>query len=180
MTRRSQASGMVSSSTSPGGQPRGAQRPEQRPAGRRVAVIVDGTPGSAPALRQAASQARQRNAVLEVIRLLPAGADAREVTLARVRLSEFTRRACPYGVGAPVRLRVEHGDLAALLPAFQADAELLITASAPDAGTGHDVTGPREPPQGGAPQARAAKTRAPRTRLGRRGSWLRAVRHAPG
>ncbi|MGP8000888.1 MAG: hypothetical protein ACLPKI_26730 [Streptosporangiaceae bacterium] len=176
MIRRSQASGTAPSSTSPGGQPGGTQRPRQRATDRQVAVIVDGTPGSAPTLRWAASQARQRNAMLEVIHLLPAGADAREVTLARVRLGEFTRRACPYGMGTPVRLRVECGDLAALLPGFQADAELLITVPAAGAGTGQD--GPRQPPQAGAAQAGAAQAGAPRTGVRRRGSWLRAVRHA--
>jgi hypothetical protein len=98
----------------------------QRSAGRRVAVIVDDSTESAPALRQAAAQARQRNATLDVICLVPAEADARAVTMARVRLGELSRRACPYGAGAPVRLRVEHGDLDTVLTAIRADVELLV------------------------------------------------------
>ena len=125
---------------------------------RRVAVIVDGSSGAAPALREAAAQARQRNAVLDVICLLPDGADARAVILARVWLGEFTRRECPLGAGVPVRLRVEHGDLAAVLPVIQPSVELLLTVPA-EAGTGPDAPGPAVAP--------------------RPGGWLRALRHAP-
>jgi hypothetical protein len=107
-------------------QPPGSAR--QRPATRQVAVIVDGSPESAPALRQAASQARQRNATLEIICLLPEQADERTVTMARVRLGGLSRRACPSGVGVPVRFRVEHGDVDTLLALIQADVELLIWA----------------------------------------------------
>ena len=35
--------------------------------GRRVAVVVDGSGASAAALRHGASQARQRNALLDVV-----------------------------------------------------------------------------------------------------------------
>ena len=101
-----------------------------RPTGgtsRRVAVIVDGSPGSAPTLVQAASQARQRNATLDVICLLPEQADERALIMARVRLGELSRRACPYGVGVPVRFCVEQGDLDTVLPVIQADAELVVS-----------------------------------------------------
>ena len=110
------------------GEPGSTQCPErQRPACRWVAVIVDGSTESAPALRQAAAQARQRNATLDVICLVPAEADARAVTMAQVRLGGLSRRACPHGVGAPVRLRVEHGDLDTVLLAIRADVELLVS-----------------------------------------------------
>ena len=49
--------------------------------------------------------------------------------MAKVMLGEFTRRQCPYGVGAPVRLRVEHGDPQVVLPLLGAGAELLIIGS---------------------------------------------------
>ena len=54
---------------------------------RVVAVIVDGSGESVSALRQAASQHVEHNATLDVIYLLPEQADARAVTLARVRLA---------------------------------------------------------------------------------------------
>jgi hypothetical protein len=94
--------------------------------GRRVAVVVDGSAASAAALRHAASQARQRNALLDVVGVLPADADAQARVTARVRLGEFTRRECPYGVGAPMQLRVECGDLEALLPLIGEGAELVL------------------------------------------------------
>jgi Universal stress protein family len=106
---------------------------QARPAHRQVAVIVDGGPESAPALRQAASQARQRNATLDVICLLPEQGDERTATMARVRLGELSRRACPLGVGVPVRFRVEHGDVETVLPVIQADAELLVCGLAIEA-----------------------------------------------
>lgn len=98
------------------------------PAHRRVVVGVDGSPDSAAALVQAASQARQRNATLDVVHVLPEDADARAAVLARVMLGEFTRRVCPYGVGAPVRFRVERGNPHTMLLMVSADAELLITS----------------------------------------------------
>jgi Universal stress protein family len=130
---------------------------------RKVAVIVDGSSGAAPALREAAAQARQRNAVLDVICLLPEGADARAAILARVWLGEFTRRECPLGVGVPVRLRVEHGDLAATAAAIRSGVELLLTVPA-EAGTSPDAPSP------------AAASR-PMSRWP--GGWLRPLRHAP-
>lgn len=93
---------------------------------RRVVVGVDGSPGSAAAFVLAASQARQRNATLDVVYVLPADADTRAATMARVMLGEFTRRVCPYGVGAPVRFRVERGDPKTVLLLMGVGAELLI------------------------------------------------------
>jgi universal stress protein family protein len=140
---------------------------QQHSACRRVAVIVDGSTASAPTLRQAASQARQRNASLDVICLLPEQADARAVTLARVRLAEFSRRACPYGVGAPVRLRVELGDLDTVRPIIQAEVELLVTVPAPDIAAN----------QAAQPTAHRA---APHWHLvSPHGSWLHTLLHAP-
>ncbi len=93
---------------------------------RRVVVGVDGSPDSAAAFVLAASQARQRNATLDVVYVLPTDADTRAATMARVMLGEFTRRVCPYGVGAPVRFRVERGDRRAVLMLVGTGAELLI------------------------------------------------------
>jgi Universal stress protein family len=146
----------------------GPARP--RPAHRQVAVIVDGSPDgspeSAPALRQAASQARQRNATLDVICLLPEQADERTVTMARVRLGELSRRACPLGAGVPVRFRVEHGDVDTMLPVIQADSELLVYGLAIEAE--QIAPGPARAPAAASPQ------RAPRPRR----EWLRTVLHA--
>jgi Universal stress protein family len=143
-------------------------------AGRRVAVIVDGGNGSVSALRQAASQARQRSATLDLIYVLPEEADARTMTLARVRLGEFSRRACPYGVGAPVRLRVERGDLDTLLPVIQADVELLITVP----GTAADQAGPGPTAAPQAHQVGVRWTAARRRVMHPHGTWLHTLPHA--
>ncbi len=100
--------------------------------GRRVTVVIDGSATSASALRHGASQARQRNALLDVVSILPGDADPRAMVSARVRLGEFTRRECPYGVGAPVRLRVERGDPKAVLARIADGAELLLTGCPQD------------------------------------------------
>ena len=98
-----------------------------RPGHHRVVVaVVDGSPESAAALRQAASQARQRNALLDVVSIVPDGTDGPASVLARVKLGEFTRHECPYGMGVPVRLRVERGDPQRVLREVAAEAELLI------------------------------------------------------
>jgi hypothetical protein len=93
---------------------------------RVVVLVVDGFPESGAALRQAASQARQRNALLDIVCIVPDGTDGPASILARVKLGEFTRRECPYGMGVPVRLRVERGDPQRVLTEAAAGAELLI------------------------------------------------------
>jgi hypothetical protein len=93
---------------------------------RVVVVVVDGSPESGGALRQAASQARQRNALLDIVVIVPDGTDGPASILARVKLGEFTRHECPYGMGVPVRLRVERGDPQTVLREAAAQAELLI------------------------------------------------------
>jgi hypothetical protein len=93
---------------------------------RVVVLVVDGSPESGPALRQAAYQARQRNALLDIVCIVPDGTDGPASILARVKLGEFTRRECPYGMGVAVRLRVECGDPRKVLPEVGAEAELLI------------------------------------------------------
>ena len=144
--------------------------------GRRVAVIVDGSPESGPALRQAASQARQRNATLDVICLLPEQADERAVTMTRVRLGELSRRACPLGVGVPVRFRVEYGDVNIVLPVIRADVELLVSGPGIDAG--QVAPEPAIAPGPGAATPTADRPAASRWgTLLPRGTWLRALRH---
>jgi len=98
-----------------------------RPSRRRVVVCVDGSPGAAEAFARAAAQARQRSAVLDVVCVIPDDADDRAATMARVRLGEFTRRVCPYGVGAQTRLNIERGDPEAVVSTLGTGAEMLIT-----------------------------------------------------
>ncbi len=97
-----------------------------RPSQRRVVVCVDSSPGAAEAFALAASQARQRNAVLDVVHVIPVDADLRAATMARVRLGEFTRRVCPYGVGTQVRLNIVRGDPEVVRPMLGAAAEVVI------------------------------------------------------
>jgi universal stress protein family protein len=121
---------------------------------RVVVVVVDGSPQSGAALRQAASQARQRNALLDIVCIVPDGTDGPASLLARVKLGEFTRRQCPYGMGVPVRLRVERGDPLRVLPEAAADAELLINGL------------PRPPAAGDKPETPAGADPAPRRKHG--------------
>ena len=111
---------------------------------RVVVVVVDGSAESGAALRQAASQARQRNALLDIVCIVPDGTDGPASILARVKLGEFTRRECPYGMGVPVRLRVERGDPQRVLPEVAAEAELLINGL-PRTGCGGRRAGGRRP-----------------------------------
>ena len=141
-------------STSQSG-PHGTGRPGQH---RVVVVVVDGSPESGAALRQAASQARQRNALLDIVAILPDGTDGPASILARVKLGEFTRHECPYGMGVPVRLRVERGDPQRVLAEVAAEAELLINGlPGPAAADG----GPARPADASAPPRRRRGTTAP-------------------
>ena len=128
---------------------------------RVVVVVVDGSPESGAALRQAASQARQRNALLDIVSVVPGGTDETDgqaPTLARVKLGEFTRHECPYGMGVPVRLRVERGDPQTVLREVAAEAELLINGlPGPAAADG----GPARPADASAPPRRRRGLPAP-------------------
>ena len=138
-------------------------QPAQRDARRRVVVVVaDGSPGSGEALRQAASQARQRNALLDIVYVVPAGTVGPACVMARVKLGEFTRRECPYGTGAPVRLRVECGEPQTVLLLAAAEAELLINGL------------PRPPEPDDEPEAAPAVPPPPRLRR-----WARTLIQAP-
>jgi hypothetical protein len=137
----------------PGGLPEQVPgEPPERPGHHRVVVVVvDSSPGSGAALRQAASQARQRNALLDIVCLVPDGTDGPASILARVKLGEFTRRECPYGMGVQVRLRVEHGDPQRVLTEVAAEAELLINGL-PGPAAADD--GPETPAEASAPPRR--------------------------
>jgi hypothetical protein len=133
--------------------------PTARPGHHRVVVVVvDGSPASGAALRQAASQARQRNALLDIVCIVPDGTGGPASIMARVKLGEFTRRECPYGMGVPVRLRVERGDPHRVLPEVAAEAELLINGLAEPPAADDEP----EPPTG----APAEVSAAPRRRRG--------------
>jgi hypothetical protein len=140
----------------PGGLPHHVPgEPSEWPGHHRVVVVVvDGSLESGAALRQAASQARQRNALLDIVCIVPDGTDGPASILARVKLGEFTRRECPYGMGVPVRLRVERGDPQRLLSEAAAEAELLINAL------------PRPPAADDGPEKPAEASAAPRRKRG--------------
>jgi hypothetical protein len=128
-------------STSQSGRP-GTPQPGHQ---RVVVVVVDGSPESGAALRQAASQARQRNALLDIVVIVPDSTDGPASTLARVKLGEFTRHECPYGMGVLVRLRVERGDPQTVLREVAAEAELLINGLPGPAAAGGGPARPAEP-----------------------------------
>jgi hypothetical protein len=143
------------------GESQGPGQPAQR---RRVVVlVVVGSPDSGEALRQAASQARQRNALLDIVHVVPAGTEVAARIMAKVKLGEFTRHECPYGTGAPVRLRVECGDPLVVLGLAAAGAELLING----------LPGPPEANREPEPTPRVPAT--PRLRR-----WIHAPVHDPG
>ena len=136
----------------------GPGQPAQQPGHHRtVVVVVDGSPGSGEALRLGASQARQRNALLDIVYVVPDGTDGPASVMARVKLGEFTRRECPYGTGAPVRLRVECGEPHTVLLLAAAEAELIIN-------------GLRRPPEPDEPEAAPAAAPPPRLRR-----WARTL-----
>jgi universal stress protein family protein len=149
---------------------------QEHPGCRRVAVVVDDSADSAAALRRAASQARQRNATLDVICIITDDADAAASTMARVKLGEFTRRECPYGVGAPVCLRVERGEPAAVHRAVSVGAELLITVYQNPADTGSQPGGdePGADGPGAGEPGLAAGSAQPSHSL----KWMHAIIHA--
>lgn len=148
------------------GWPRPGQVPAQSdqlpPRRRVVVVVVDGSADSGEALRHAASQARQRNALLDIVHVAPAGTEGAARIMARVKLGEFTRRECPYGTGVPVRLRVECGDPLVVLGLVAAEAELLVNG----------LLKPLAPD--GEPEAAPAVPAAPRRRR-----WARALIPSP-
>lgn len=74
--------------------------------------------------------------------------------MARVKLGEFTRRECPYGMGVRVRLRVERGEPQTVLPEVAAEAELLINGL------------PEPPAAADRPETPAEVSAAPRRRRG--------------
>ena len=134
-------------------------QPAQQPAPHRVVVvIVNGSPRSGEALRQAASQARQRSALLDIVCAVPDGTDGPASVMARVKLGEFTRRECPYGTGVPIRLRVERGEPRTVLLRAAAEAELIINGL------------PRPPEPDDEPEAAPPAAAPPRLRR-----WARAL-----
>jgi len=141
----------------PGGLPHHVpgEPPEWTGHHRVVVVVVDGSPESGAALRQAASQARQRNALLDIVCIVADGTAGPASILAKVRLGEFTRRECPHGMGVPVRLRVERGDPQRVLPE--------VAAGAGRTGRRRSVTSPAR--RAGTPatrRARLTRGRSPR------------------
>jgi hypothetical protein len=150
--------GESSSPDAPGGLPHHVPgEPAQQICHQRVVVlVVDGFPESGAALRQAASQARQRNALLDIVCIVPDGTDGPASILARVKLGEFTRRECPYGMGVQVRLRVERGDPQKVLAEVAAEAELLIDGLSRPAAADAGPETPAEVPGSATPRGTRA------------------------
>jgi nucleotide-binding universal stress UspA family protein len=98
----------------------------QRRRAHRVVVGVDGSPNSLAALGRAITQARLRDAELDVVRVIPEDAGEPAAAAARAALREFIARIGPGGPDVPVRLRVERGKPAAVLLVVSAGAELLV------------------------------------------------------
>jgi nucleotide-binding universal stress UspA family protein len=92
----------------------------------RVVVGVDGSPNSLAALGRAITQARLRDAELDVVRVIPEDADESAAAAARAGLRGLIARLGPDRPDVPVRLRVERGEPAAVLLVVSAGAELLV------------------------------------------------------
>ena len=69
--------------------------------GTRAVVGVDATPGSLAALRRTAYQARNRGASLDIVHVIPAGANAAAEASGYEMLDMSVRSVAPHGLNAP-------------------------------------------------------------------------------
>ena len=92
----------------------------------RVVTGVDGTPNSLAALRQAVYQARTRGAGLEIVYVIPAGANEAAEASGYEMLDIALRHVAPEGPGGPVDRVVVRGEPGEVLVRLSADADLLV------------------------------------------------------
>jgi len=112
----------------------GLARTRCRPPRRALVVGVDGSPDSVAALRHAVAQARQLDAELEVVRVIPGHARESADAEARAMLGQIIGQQFPDGLTVPVRCRVKRGEPARVLAAVCAGADLLVIGAR---GRGH-------------------------------------------
>jgi nucleotide-binding universal stress UspA family protein len=92
----------------------------------RVVVGVDGTPNSLAALRRAARQARDRGSCLDIVYVIPAGANAAAEASGYELLGMSVRHVAPRELDGRADLIVARGEPAEELVRLSAQAELLV------------------------------------------------------
>lgn len=108
---------------------------------RRVVVGVDGTPNSLAALRRAADQAGQRDARLEIVYVIPAGANGAAEASGYEMLNMAVRHVSPRGLDRPADRLVARGKAAETLVQLSAGAELLVIGARIHSGYGNLLGG---------------------------------------
>lgn len=103
-----------------------------------VVAGVDGSPNSLAALRRAVYQARWRGAWVELVYVLPSGADMDAEAAAYVMLQMAVRCENPGGLDVPYRYTVAFGDPAESLVKHSTHADVLTIG-------GHGHSGPGSP-----------------------------------
>lgn len=98
------------------------------PAQRCVIAGVDGSPNSIAALRRAATEAQQRHARLDVVRVITPGRTPGLVRTGTewLRLRTLVAQTIPHAQHLTTRLKVEHGEPAKTLVKAAERAELLV------------------------------------------------------
>jgi nucleotide-binding universal stress UspA family protein len=92
----------------------------------RVVAGVDGTPNSLAALRRAVYQARHREAGLEIVYVIPAGANEAAEASGYEMLDIALRHVAPEGPGQPAGRIVARGEPGEVLARLSAGAGLLV------------------------------------------------------
>ena len=92
----------------------------------RIVVGIDASPNSIVALRRAVAEARIREAILEIVHVIPECSDAQAAATASRMISALTRQVFPGGLGVPARLRIERGSPAETLVRLCTRSDLLV------------------------------------------------------
>jgi nucleotide-binding universal stress UspA family protein len=99
------------------------------PGPRYVIAGFDGSPNSAEALRRAATEARERQARLDVVRVIPGNGGIRHRVAAWLRLRDEVAQLLPRTQHISTRLRIAHGDASTQLTRLSDRAELLVVGA---------------------------------------------------
>jgi nucleotide-binding universal stress UspA family protein len=99
------------------------------PGPRYVLTGFDGSPNSAVALRRAATEARERHARLDVVRVIPRAGGFARIPAAWLRLRGEVARVVPRAQHISTRLRIVRGDAAEQLTRLADRADVLVVGA---------------------------------------------------